>query len=324
MRIFRDFNDIEAAARGAIVAIGNFDGVHLGHVKVIETAAAAARAAGAPCGVLTFEPHPRQFFQPAIGPFRLTPFRAKVRRLAELGVDVLFSLRFGAGMAAVPATAFIVHMLVAGLGVGGVVVGPDFAFGKGRRGNVETLSRYAAKLGFSLTEVATVGGGGKTYSSTRVRSLIQGAQFGEAGLILGRLWEVEGHVRHGDRRGHELGFPTANLGLDGYLNPGSGIYAVWAGIADENGTRWHAAAAYVGTRATFGGGAMRLEVHLLDHDEDLYGKRLRVAFAKRLRDDQEFDGAESLGRQIAADCEQARQALANPRFQRLAARSSAA
>ena len=324
MRIFRHYHRLDSSARKVIVAVGNFDGVHQGHVQVIRAAAAVAHSEGTLCGVLTFEPHPREFFQPDIRPFRLTPFRAKARRLEALGVDVMFNLRFSPTLARTQAEDFISQVLLRGMDVGGVVVGPNFRFGAGRRGDNAMLARCAEVHGFRLIEVPIQGDGGEAFSSSRIRTLITEGDVARAGRILGRWWEIEGHVRPGQGIGRGLGFPTANLSLARILHPPSGIYAVRAGISDADGTRWHHAAAYVGARPTFGGHVLGLEVHLLDRDEDLYGKRLRVAFVKWLREDKTFAAPEALRRQMAADCERARHVLADPEIADLMAKPNAA
>ena len=324
MRIYRRHHHIDPADQNAVVAIGNFDGVHLGHAKVIRAAAKAARAEGTTCALLTFEPHPRQFFQPEIGPFRLTPFRTKIRLLTDLGVETIFNLRFSQALAQTSAEDFIGNILVDGLGVGSVVVGPNFRFGRGRRGDNRMLANYAVRHGFRLIEIPMDGDSGDAFSSSRVRKLIGEGEVAQASRILGRLWEVEGHVRAGHGQGQELGFPTANFSLDRILHPAAGIYAVRAGIVDRNDTHWQNAAAYVGDRPTFGGSAMALEVHLLEQGGNLYGKRIRVAFVEMLRRDEAFADSEALRRQIAADCERARHVLADPGILDFLAKPSAA
>ena len=322
MRIYRRHHRIDLTDRNAVVAIGNFDGVHLGHAKVIKATAKAARAKGTTCALLTFEPHPRQFFQPEIGPFRLTPFRTKVRLLADLGVETIFNLRFSRALAQTSAEDFIGNILVDGLGVGCVVVGPNFRFGKERRGDNVMLAEHAARHGFRLIEIPIDGDSNNAFSSSRVRKLIGEGKVAQAGRILGRLWEIEGHVRAGQGRG--LGFPTANLSLNRVLRPAAGIYAVRAGIVDGNATHWQNAAAYVGDSPTFGGKAVALEVHLLEQGGNLYGKRLRVAFVEMLRKDETFEDSEALRRQMAADCERARHVLADPGIVDFLAKPSAA
>ena len=311
MRIFRHYDRIPPEARGAVAALGNFDGLHRGHRGVIDEAARRARECSAPLAVLTFEPHPRDYFQPSTVPFRLTPFRSKMRLLKELGVDCVFNLRFSAALAGQTAEAFVTCVLVGGLAIGHLVVGPGFVFGKGRGGDAGLLDEMAARLGFGFTELAAVvdGDGGQMFASTDIRVMIRRGQVDLAAQALGRIWEIEARVQHGDSRGEAMGFPTANMPLGGALHPGPGIYAVRVGIADSGAMKWHDAAAYIGTRPTFAGEAMLLEVYLFDYSDDLYDRRLRVAFVGAVRKDQTFDSPELLKIQMAADCERAREIL---------------
>jgi riboflavin kinase/FMN adenylyltransferase len=306
MRIFRH-DSVAAAERGAVIAIGNFDGVHLGHQAVIGEAGRIARADGASHAVLTFEPHPRRVFRPADPPFRLTPFRAKARVIETLGVDLLFTLHFDQGFARLGAEEFIEGVLVRHLGVRHVVVGFDFTFGQGRRGTAARLAAEGRSRGFGVAIVEPAKGpGGAVYSSTRIREHLVAGRPREAAALLGRFWEIEGRVERGDRRGHGIGFPTANLGLDDYLRPAAGVYAVRAGIETEGRLLWHDAVANLGWRPTFGGSDLRLEVHIFDFAADLYGRHLRVALIEHLRPEQKFPGIDALKAQIAADAAQAR------------------
>ena len=311
MRILRHYDGVDASARGAVVALGNFDGVHRGHAAVIGEAARLARAQGAPLAVLTFEPHPRQFFQPASVPFRLTPFRVKARRIAALGVDVMCNLRFDADLAGRLAQQFVLDVLVRGLGIKHLVVGPGFVFGKGRRGNAGVLRHMAAMEGIGFTEIAPERIAGEICSSTDIRVLVRRGLVDQAAERLGWTWEFEGRVIAGEARGRDMGFPTANIALDGRLHPGPGIYAVRAGIVGPDRVDWHDGAAYIGSRPTFAGETVLLETNLFDFDDDLYGRRLRVAFVQRVRKDQSFDGVEALTAQMTADCQRARHILAD-------------
>lgn len=310
MRIFRH-SSAAAADRGSVVALGNFDGVHLGHQAVIGQARDLARAAGAPFAVLTFEPHPRSVFKPDTPPFRLTPFRAKARFLESLGVELLFTLHFDRAFAQKSAESFIEDVLIHGLGARHVVVGYDFVFGNRRRGTAELLGAEGRQRGFGVSVVAPVeSGAGALYSSTRIRDHLVAARPREAANLLGRPWEIEGRVATGDRRGRTIGFPTANLALADYLRPAAGVYAVRAGIGEGSATTWYAAAANLGFRPTVGGQDLRLETHLFDFDGDLYGQHLRVAFIEHLRPERRFDGLDALKAQIAEDCRQAKAVLA--------------
>jgi riboflavin kinase / FMN adenylyltransferase len=310
MHVFRH-TSATGAARGAVVAVGNFDGVHLGHQAVIGAANEAARAAGAPFAVLTFEPHPRTVFQPGAPPFRLTPFRAKSRALEALGVDYLFTLHFDLDFAKKSAEEFVSEALVTALGVKAVVVGYDFVFGNKRRGTPDLLEAEGARHGFAVEVIAPVAAaGGVVYSSTQIREHLVAGRTREAAALLGRPWEIEGRVETGDRLGRTIGFPTANIELADYLRPAAGVYAVRAAFDDGAAPRWFDGAANLGWRPTVGGKDLRLEAHLFDFDGDLYGKHLRVALIERLRAEQRFDGLDALKAQIAADCQKARAILA--------------
>ena len=309
MRIFRH-DKAAGADRGAVVALGNFDGVHPGHQRVIGETGRIARALGAPNAVLTFEPHPRSVFRAGDAPFRLTPFRVKSRRIEALGVDLLFTLHFDLAFAQRSAEAFIDDVLVKGLGVRHVVVGFDFVFGNKRRGTPALLQERGAALGFGVAIVDPVQtAGGAIYSSTRIREHLVAGRPREAAALLGRFWEIDGRVERGDLRGRTIGFPTANIFLKDYLRPAAGVYAVRAGIEEGGRTVWRDAVANFGTRPTFGGSDLRLEVHVFDFAGDLYGRHLRVALIDYLRPERKFSGIDALKAQIAADAARARELL---------------
>jgi riboflavin kinase/FMN adenylyltransferase len=311
MRLFRHHTEIPAEARGAVVAVGNFDGVHRGHQAVVAAAAKIAKDLGTTQSILTFEPHPREFFRPEQPPFRLTPLRIKVRQFEAMGIDTLFVLTFNAELAQKSAEAFVVEVLSQGLEVAHVVVGYDFVFGHGRRGNAALLTDLGRLHGFGVTSVSPVtSDGGEVFSSTRVREHLLAARPHDAATLLGRPWEIEGRVEHGQKLGRDLGFPTANLLLGGYLQPALGIYAVKAGIDEGRGTVWHDGAASIGYRPTVGGTHVILEVHLFDWSGDLYGRHLRVALIDYLRPEKKFDDLGALQAQIALDCDEARRLLA--------------
>ncbi len=230
MRIFRH-DKVATADRGAVVAIGNFDGVHLGHQRVIGIARERARALAAPRAVLTFEPHPRSVFRPGDPPFRLIPFRVKSRRLEALGVDLLFTLHFDLAFAAKSAEAFIAEVLVEGIGAREVVAGYDFVFGHERRGDAALLRERGQALGFGVEIAGPVAAeDGIAYSSTHIREHLTAGRPRQAAALLGRFWEIDGRVERGDQRGRTIGFPTANIFLQDYLRPAAGVYAVRAGI----------------------------------------------------------------------------------------------
>lgn len=310
MRLIRHYEGVPAEARGAVVALGNFDGVHLGHQAVIRQADEIARSRKAPLAVLTFEPHPRTFFRPQDPPFRLTPFRIKTRHLQALGIDYAYDLVFDSGMASKSAETFVTEVLVEGFGVAHVVVGYDFCFGKGRGGNASLLTEFGGRHGFGVTSVAAARGGtGPAYSSTLVRELLCAGNPRGAAATLGRPWEIEGRVEHGDARGRQLGFPTANVALGEYLQPKLGVYAVMAADDAAVEKRWIHGVANLGIRPTVGGTRVQLEVHLFDFSGDLYGRHLRVALIDFIRAEMKFGGLDALKAQIAADSAEARRML---------------
>jgi len=319
MRIHRHTDDLPAACRGGMIAVGNFDGVHRGHQAVIGDAVRRAHAAGTPAQVLTFEPHPRRFFKPDTPPFQLTRLRTKARVLAGLAVDDLFVLRFNPQMANYTAEAFIDRFLVRDLKARHVVVGYDFVFGKGRTGNPELLKARLAASGIGITimapvtapELAAVDADPESsvISSTGVRDALRAGDPAAAARLLGRPFEIEARVQRGDARGRQLGFPTANLWLADYLRPALGVYAVRVGIDDQPDS--HRGVANLGLRPTFGGLAEpRLEVHLFDFNGDLYGRRLRVELVQYLRPERRFPDIGALKEQIAHDATAARTVLA--------------
>ena len=308
MRIHRDFAGLPAAARGASVAIGNFDGVHRGHREVIRVAAEHARALRRPLGVVTFEPHPREVLNPASAPPRLTPLRRKAELLREIGVEQLYVCRCNGALLATPAEAFVAGTLLGELEVAAVTTGRDFRFGHRRQGDTALLAALMAAAGRTASAVDPVTIDGEVCSSTPIRASLADGLIEHADALLGSAYELEGIVRQGDRRGRELGFPTANIHpLDPRpVFPAVGVYVVDAAVREPGGWRPHPAVAYFGRRPTFDGRSLLLEVHLLEGGCDLYGRRMRVAFRHRLRGDQTFAGFDELKAQIARDCEQAR------------------
>ena len=311
MRIVRHWQSTPADARGAVVAIGNFDGVHLGHRAVVEEGRRIARSLGAPLAVLTFEPHPRQVLAAPDEPFRLTPFRIKTRHLADLGIEILYVAWFDRAFAAREPASFVADVVAAGIGARHVVVGHDFAFGRRRAGDVALLTEVGASLGIGVTSIEAAGTGTEVHSASRARRLLATGEVAALPAILGRHWEIDGHVVAGDRRGRTIGFPTANLRAAGILHPARGVYALWVQPGGDAGDgHWYPAVANLGRRPTFDKTEDLLEVHIFDYAGDLYGKRLRAAFADRVRPERRFDGIEALKAQIATDCETARAILA--------------
>ena len=311
MRILRHPAALEPADRGAVVAIGNFDGVHLGHQLVIRRAGDIARAAGAPLAVLPFEPHPYHGFNPAAPPFRLTPLRAKSHLIEALGVDLLFVLHFDLALAQVSAEDFVRDVIVGRTAASHVLVGYDFHFGHKRRGTPALLEAEGARHGFAVTVMAPIEAAkGVVYSSTRIRRYLTEGRPREAAVLLGRPFEIEGRVETGDKRGRTIGFPTANIALADYHRPAGGVYVVRIAIEGEGPPVWRPGVANLGTRPTVGGTDLRLEAHLFDFDGELYGKHLRVALIEHLRPERKFAGLDDLKAQIAADAGQARAILA--------------
>ena len=317
MKVFRHYSNIPKDCRDSVLAIGNFDGIHRGHQGVIARAGRLAKEFEAPRAVLTFEPHPRQFFAPDAPPFRLTPFRIKARLIEALGIDCLFVLRFYKGLASMSAEDFVTEILAKGLGAQHVVVGDNFYFGKGRKGDIQMLKTLGRANGFGVSSITRIlGPGEEAYSSTRVRDYLLAGNPTRAALLLGRYYEVEGLVMPGDGASRALGFPTANLLLPNTICPASGAYAVRAGIDEGADTRWHGGFATLtpewdrATNPAAAGGPPRLKVHLYDNEQDLTGRHMRIALVDYLRPPIEDPSPEELKAQYAKDVERSRVILA--------------
>lgn len=318
MRVFRHLRDLPADARGAVVAIGNFDGLHLGHQALIGRAKARAAACGAPLAVLAFEPTPQEYFNPGAAPFRLTPFHAKARLMGALGVDFLIALPFDRAMAHQPAEAFAAETLGRMLRVQAAVVGEDFQFGAGRRGDARMLAALGRQCGFETETVAAVMAGAEypeeKVSSTLIRQMLREGRPEAAAKLLGRPFSVEGAVQHGDRRGRTLGFPTANVPMDGYVRPAYGIYAVRAtlfaaskpaeGPSSPAGVRF--GVANIGVRPMYPTKDPLLEAFLFDFDADIYGRHIVVELLSFLRREAKFPSVEALVAQMHEDCKRAK------------------
>jgi riboflavin kinase/FMN adenylyltransferase len=313
MKRFHDFRGLRPADRGAAVAMGNFDGVHLGHQSVLALAHAAAAELDAPFGVVTFEPHPRSFFAPDAPPFRLMTATTRAHRLEKLGVEVLYELPFDARLAGLTPGAFARDVLAHGLGVRHVVVGADFRFGKGRAGGAADLKELGSTLGFGVTVAPLVSDAEVDYSSTAIRQALAEGRPEIAARILGHWHRIEGEVHHGDNRGRALGVPTANLSLDGLHPPRFGIYAALVDVLSGPHRGRYMGAASIGVRPTFGDNRPNLEVHLIDFDGDLYGAELSVALVAWLRPELKFDDIDALVAQMRRDIEEARARLAHLR-----------
>jgi riboflavin kinase/FMN adenylyltransferase len=305
MRIFHDWRELPADARGATVALGNFDGVHRGHTEVIKAAHAARPKV--PLGVLTFEPHPREHFRPDDPPFRLTLSAERAEALAALGVALIYELRFDHEFSLMTAEDFVSEVLHGGLGARHLVCGPDFAFGRRRGGGTDFLAKRAEALGMGLTLVPLLADGAGPISATRIRRVLQDGYPERATADLGRPWTIRGVVAHGDARGRTIGFPTANIALGRHLEPARGVYAVTARLPDG---QWYRGVANIGRRPTVNEGPeSRLEVNIFDFDGDIYGAELSVALHAYIREERRFPGLDALKAQIAADAGEARRLL---------------
>ena len=314
VEIVRHPEDMPDAFRGAVAALGNFDGVHRGHQAVLGEAGRRAREMGVPLGVITTEPHPRRYFRPDDPPFRLTPFRDRAQLFEGFGVDLLGCLTFDAALAAMSAQDFVRRVLLEGFGLLHVVVGFNYRFGRGRGGDAAVLGWMGEMEGFGVSTLSPVGDSGQAgeqvFSSSAIREALREGRPRAAAEMLGHWWTLSGHVLEGERRGRTIGFPTLNLALGEALRPALGVYAVRAVIDGLGGVR--AGVANLGRRPTFGGETELLEVHLFDTDGDFYGRCARVEFVDFLRPERKFAGPEDLKTQIARDCEQARHTLKAP------------
>jgi riboflavin kinase/FMN adenylyltransferase len=304
--VIRDTTPASAIPNGTVVAMGNFDGVHLGHRAVIEAALQMGRAHGRPALAVTFEPHPRSFFSPNTPQFRLTDEAGKLRLLAGTGLAGAVIMTFDKNRAGTTAQHFIHHDLIERLGISGIAVGYDFHFGKGRVGSPSLLVNEAPRLGIEVDVQAHIDIAERPVSSSAIRMALAEGQIEDATAMLGGPWFVNGEVIHGEKRGRDLGYPTANIRLDKNCGLKHGIYAVRAGRGSE---RFDGVASF-GRRPTFDNGAPLLEVFLFDFKGDLYGDRLDIAFIGFIRDELKFDNIDALIRQMDDDSARARAMLA--------------
>jgi riboflavin kinase / FMN adenylyltransferase len=306
MRIVRDHQYVRPEERGASVAIGNFDGVHRGHAHVI----GLARREGAPLGVVTFEPHPRQFFAPDAPPFRLMNAEARAHRLEKLGVEVLAELPFGAALSGLSAEEFAREVLSEGLGVSHVVVGADFCFGKGRQGTAEMLAGFGRSMGFDVTVAPLLEAAAGAVSSTAIRNALSAGDPRGAAEMLGHWHRIEGRVLHGEKRGRKLGYPTANMELEGLHVPRLGVYAVLVDVLTGPHAGSYNGVANLGIRPMFARETPNLETFVFDFKGDLYEQHLSVGLVEFLRPEMKFARLEALVAQMDADSAAAREALA--------------
>jgi riboflavin kinase/FMN adenylyltransferase len=299
---------IPEALRGAVLALGNFDGFHLGHQAVVGEAIGWARAEGRPAVVATFAPHPMRFFQPGAEPFHLTTLDQRQELFAGAGADAMLVFHFDAALAATPAERWIEDVIAAHIGAAGVVTGEDFTFGQKRGGNPDLLRGLGAPLGVETRTVGAVNDAGGPISSTRVREALRGGDCGEAARLLSRPFTIRGTVQHGDKLGRTIGFPTANLDMGEYLRPRYGIYAVTGRLSDGRVVQ---GAANLGIRPSFDPPKELLEPYFFDFTGDLYGQEIDVALHHFLRPEAKFDSLEALTAQMDADCAEARRLLAS-------------
>ncbi len=312
MQIIRDFQFADPFDRGASAAIGNFDGVHLGHQAVIDIARKKAVELDAPLGVLTFEPHPRQYFAPDAPAFRLMSAETRANRLQKLGVEKLYELSFNDTLSQLTAEEFARDVIRDGLGLKHVVIGADFHFGKGRSGNAETLEEFGKEMGFGVTIANLVKvADGQEISSTAIRNALSEGRPADAAKMLGHWHRIDGEVIRGDQRGRLLGFPTANMSITGLHPPKFGVYVVKIDVLTGPFAGSYNGAASMGTRPMFGENLPNLETYIFDFKGDIYGAHVSVALIEYLRPEAKFDSVDALIAQMNADCDQAREILAN-------------
>ena len=309
MELVRGLANLRDPHRGSVVTIGNYDGVHRGHQHMLATVTGRARELGLPATVVTFEPTPREYFEGDSAPARLMRLREKLEALPLYGVDRVVVLRFDRRMQAMGADEFVERLLVRGLGARHVVVGHDFHYARRREGNIDTLRAAGTRHGYTVEEVGRFLVDGERVSSSLVREALGRGDLARAGMLLGRPYRMAGRVRRGQQLGRRLGYPTANLALHRKVVPLWGVFAVrvsGAGLVD------HPAVASLGTRPTIDGTEPLLEVHVFDHDGDLYGRYLDVDFVRRLRDERRFESLDSLVEQMHRDAAEARELLRTP------------
>ena len=311
MRIGGD-ETVEGALRGGIVALGNFDGFHLGHQAVVGRAVALARAQGRPAIVATFDPHPVRYFKPDVPPFRLTSLDQRQRLFAAAGADAMLVFKFDAELANVTAQEFITERLIARAGATGVVTGEDFTFGKGRGGNTAVLAEIGGAHGLTVETVGPVSERGEVISSSRIRDALQLGDCATATRLMTRPFAIQGVVQHGDKVGRTIGFPTANVDMADYLRPKYGIYAVRGRLPANSqfGGRVLDGAANLGVRPTFDPPKELLEPYFFDFAGDLYGQEIEVELHSFIRPEAKFDSLDALTAQMERDCAAAKAILA--------------
>jgi len=305
MQLVRGIHNIQLNDHSCVLTIGNFDGVHLGHQQVIKALVSKAKALNCVAAVLVFEPQPQELFSPETAPARLCRLRDKYNLLAKLGVQRLICVNFTAKFASQSAKHFIENLLVAKLGIKHLIVGDDFHFGKNRTGNFSMLRQAGEKYGFDVSDTASYKMADCRISSTAIRQALEQDDLVSVKQMLGREYSIIGRVFHGDKRGRQLGFPTANVLLKRRVSPLSGVFAVM--VKTNNGE--FKGVANIGARPTVNGIRQQLEVHIFDFDENLYGQCIEVVVKRKLRPVIKFDSLEALTAQIRQDSEQAKQVL---------------
>lgn len=303
MKLIRGLHNLRPVHRGGVATIGNFDGVHLGHRRILEQVLEQAQRHQVPSTVILFEPQPAEFFAPDKAPPRLMTLRDKVVALAQVGIDQVLCCRFNEQFRSQSAAQFVDNLLVKGLAVRSLIVGDDFRFGADRSGDFAYLQQAGEQYGFTVSDTPTCEVAAERVSSTRIRALLQEGELQQAAALLGHPYRISGRVRHGDKRGRQLGTPTANLAMQRVQSPVVGVYAVRVNGAGLKGAK---GVANVGTRPTVSGSDNRLEVHLLDFNGDLYGRFLEVEFLHFLRSEKKFDGLDALTTAIRADIHNAK------------------
>ncbi len=306
MNVITDLNELDKSLINPVLTIGNFDGVHKGHLALFDKVKTLASGINGQSVVMTFEPHPVKIVKPGNGPSLITPVEQKLKLIHEAGIDVIICLPFNKEFASISANDFVIDLLVKKIGIKEVVVGYDYNFGADRTGNIELLKKMGDELGFKVHVVGQIQLGSTLVSSTSIRNLVKEGKLEEARELLGRDYQITGKVRTGMGRGGKmLGFPTANLTAEDELIPKKGVYAVKAYIdgKEYNGV------CNIGVNPTFGGTSLSIETHVLDFSGDLVGKKFTIKFISRLRDETTFNGIEELAEQIDRDVKKAREIL---------------
>ncbi len=306
VKVFQNYDDIAASRQGAVIALGNFDGIHRGHQAVINVAKDEALKSGKALGLAMFNPHPTRYFKPDLPPFLLMNRKVRAEVLAGMGVDYCYEIPFDDALRNMDDVEFVELVLHQGLGISHVVVGDDFGYGKKRCGDIETLKTHCAARGIGVTPVKPVGLHklyGK-YGSTEIRDALKNGNVFHAAHMLSRPWQVSGIVDKGAQRGRTIGFPTANVAFGEFIRPKHGVYCVEVRLEGESD--WLPAVANTGTRPTVGGEEARIEAHIFDFDRDIYGQSVDVRFRSFIREEMKFDSFDMLKAQIAKDADGAR------------------